>query len=1217
MKFRTIFYFELQCQLRQVSTWIYLGIAFLFPLFFSAIGKSSDNAVFLNAPSFLIFITVLASVIWLLTAGAIAGHAASRDVQTRMHPLTYTAPVSKVNYLGGRFLAAFLLNGLILLAIPVAFFLSFYIRTVEPSQMGPFRPEAFLTTYCYLSLPLAFIATAFQYAAAVLQRSAIVAYVVSILLFPVAFPLIGTTVAKLAGNWELVKLLDPVGISVISALDTWTAYEKNTRHISLEGPFGWNRLLWIGIALGFLVYTNFRFRFVHAVAGTWWNRFKRKRTTYTPTPVQSRIGEKPTLSIPQVQPFFGFSTHVRQTAAIAYSSFGLIAKSRAGLTIVGLLTVQMVVFANEYLEFRGVPQYPTTMNLLQMLTASLSDFQSPLIIIPILIAYYAGELVWFEREWGLNKISDTAPVSEWSLLLGKFLGLSLVIVVWLSFLMLAGILIPLTMGYTHTDFGVLLQALFGLQLPNYLLFAVLALAVHVVVNQKYLGHGVLLFVYLAMVFAARLGIEHNLLIYASDPGWLYTDMRGFGPYLGPWLWFKLYWACWAVLLAVGASVFWVRSMSQGLSMRLQLIRHRFTRPTAWTAVVAVVLILLSGSYIFYNTNVLNEYTTATERTTQQAEYEQTYGMYRNTLQPLLTGASLQVELFPEERKAEVRGTYQLVNRSESQVDSIHISTAWGLETGGIKFDQPAVQVLEDKQLGHHIYRLEKPLRQGDSLCLSFEVQYNPQGFPHKGIDVSIIENGSYFINYHWLPAIGYLPYRELKDTGDRKKYGLSEKAYPSLYNTAAVNRIMPGQELINFEAVVGTSEGQLGIAPGVLLRQWTEGGRSYFHYATSAPIRNTYSFFSARYATESATWDNPASGQAIDVRLYYHPGHGEHIERIVKSIQASFTYYTEKYGPYPYSHITIIERSGHGGELNAEPTTIDYGESFTFSNQQDNPWALDLVYFPIAHEIAHQWWGAAQLIPAHVEGGIVVSETLANYTALQVVEETYGKEHAQKLLSMWRKSYEVPRSRATAPLLESTDAFIGYRKGPIALHALTAYIGKDSVNEALNRLIGKYGSGKPPFATSLDLYRELKVVTPDTLQYFLEDYFEKNVYWQLKTIQAETQQLDSSYWEVNLRVKAQKMEVDSTGAEIPVPMDDWMEVGVFAPWQKEEGLAKLLYLQKHRIRSGEQTITLKVREKPARAGIDPNFLLIDLNLDDNIRIIKQEGVEEEPQNFID
>ena len=1117
-----------------------------------------------------------------------------------MHPLTYTAPVSKASYLGGRFLAAFLLNVLIHLTIPIAFMLSFYIRTVEPAHVGSFRSEAFLTTYCYLSLPLAFVATACQFAAAVLNRRAIVAYVVSILLFPITFPVIGTMVAKLAGNWDLVKLIDPVGISVISVMDTWTPYEKNTRLLGLEGIFLWNRILWISIALGFLAYTYFRFQFVHAVAGTWWSRMKRYRRV-TPAKGLNGIRENPPRPVLQVRTTFGFKTHVRQTWAIAGSSFRMIAKSKAGLTVVGLLSVQMVVFAIEYLEFRGVPQYPTTMNLLNILTASLRDFQSPLIIIPILIVFYAGELVWREREWGLNKISDATPISEWSLLLGKLFGLSLIVVMWLSFLMLAGVLIPVTMGYTHTNFGVLLQALFGLQLPNYLLFAVLALAVHVVVNQKYLGHGVMLLVYLAMVFAARIGIEHKLLIYASDLGWSYTDMRGFGPYLGPWLWFKLYWAGWAILLAVAARVLWVRSLSQSLPMRMQLMRHRFTRPTAWIAAVALVLMLSSGGYIFYNTNMRNDYTTATERATQQAEYEQTYSKYKDVPQPLLTGTRLQVELFPEERKAEVRGTYHLVNKSGSQVDSIHLATAWGLETGGIKFDRPAARVLEDKQLGHHIYRLEKPLQPGDSLTLIFEVLYNPQGFSHEGIGVSVIENGSYFINYHWLPAIGYQPYRELRDGGDRKKYGLNKKTYSSLNDTAIINQIMPGQELIHFEAVVGTAEGQTAIGPGALLREWSEGERNYFHYATSAPIRNTYSFFSASYAKQEAKWKNPDSGHTVEISLYYHPGHAEHVGRMLKSIQASFTYYTNRFGPYPYSHLTLIERSGYAGELNAEPTTIDYGESFTFSSQEDNPWALDLVYFPIAHEVAHQWWGAAQLLPAQVEGGIVVSETLANYSALQVVEETYGKEHAQKLLSMWRKSYEVPRSQAAAPLLQAMDPFLGYRKGPLALHALTEYMGKERVNEALRRLIEKFGSGKPPFATSLNLYRELQTVTPDSLQSLLKDYFEKNVYWHLKTVQSEASQLDSANWQVTLQLQASKVVVDSTGAEKAVPMDDWVQIGIFAPREKGKEWGKPLFLQKHRIRSGEQTVTVEVPEKPARAGIDPYYLLFDLDIDDNTK----------------
>ena len=32
-------------------------------------------------------------------------------------------------------------------------------------------------------------------------------------------------------------------------------------------------------------------------------------------------------------------------------------------------------------------------------------------------------------------------------------------------------------------------------------------------------------------------------------GWTYSDMNGFGPFIEPFVWFKLYWTAWAILLA--------------------------------------------------------------------------------------------------------------------------------------------------------------------------------------------------------------------------------------------------------------------------------------------------------------------------------------------------------------------------------------------------------------------------------------------------------------------------------------------------------------------------------------------------------------------------------------------------------------------------------------------------------------------------------------------
>src|SRR6185295_411108 len=147
---------------------------------------------------------------------------------------------------------------------------------------------------------------------------------------------------------------------------------------------------------------------------------------------------------------------------------------------------------------------------------------------------------------------------EWALFLGKFLGLALVLAVWMAILALAGVLVQLRMGYHQFELGLSLKVLLGLQLPEYLLFALLALVVQALVAQKYVGHLVALLAFAFILFANRLGIEHDLLVYGSAPRWSYTDMRGFGPSLGPWRWFILYWSAWALLLAVVARLLWVR-----------------------------------------------------------------------------------------------------------------------------------------------------------------------------------------------------------------------------------------------------------------------------------------------------------------------------------------------------------------------------------------------------------------------------------------------------------------------------------------------------------------------------------------------------------------------------------------------------------------------------------------------------------------------------------
>ncbi|KAA5543455.1 ABC transporter permease/M1 family aminopeptidase [Adhaeribacter rhizoryzae] len=1192
MKFWNIFRFEFGYLVQRLSTWLYLAILLAFTFLMKLVITPGDG-VYANNTFHITAITVIGSLIWLVMSASIAGEAAARDVQTQMHPLTYTAPVTKLNYLGGRFLAAFAVNALLLLALPVGVLLSFYLPGLDQGELLPFRPWAYLSVYLFIALPSAFVATALQFSLAALSRQVMTSYLAGLLLALVA-QIIAVAAAKLFGNWDLVKLLDPIGVTGIigNELQTWTPTEKNTRLVTLEGLFLLNRVWWLSVAAGFLSLTYFRFSFAAPVTNGRRRLFKRQPKVQAMATAETAILRVPAITVPQVQRNFGFKTNYYQTLTIAGASFRKIAKSPAGLTLIAAIALLSAVFGNKIMTEFGIPLLPTTQQVIAYLATPVGNLNTPLVIIPLLIIYFTGELVWQERAEGLSEIADATPITEWVLFTGKFLGLSLIILAWMALLMAGGIGMQLGLGYHKLEIGLYLQTLFGLQLLNYLLFALLALVVHVVVNQKYIGYLAMLLVISFMAFPATFGVEHNLLIFDSDPGWWYTDMRGFGATLGPWLWFKLYWLAWALLLAVVAKLLWPRGRAQGLKYHLLLAQRRFTRPTTWVAIIGVGLLLTLGSFIFYNTNVLNEYLTGADLNEQKAEYERRYSQYQNTPQPHLTATKLHVEIYPAQQQVEIQAAYTLVNKNALPIDSIHLSSVSGIAINKIKFNRPAAGVLIDQELSHYIYALKQPLQPGDSLLVNFVVHYQPQGFQNNGPNALVMENGTSFTNYDLLPTIGYQRYREINDAVLRKKYQLATRpAIPALYDAEA--RKKPGStDQTTLEAIVGTAKNEVAVAPGRLHQTWTAGGRRYFHYKTDASIGSEYTFLSAQYAVQESNWHNVA------IRIYYHPDHAININRMLRSAKASLAYYTEQFGPYPYKYFTLVERAGvGGGGATADAGIIYYGEQNTLMKPDDGPNGFDLPYYILAHEVAHQWWGLARLTPANVEGAGVLIEGLAVYSGMQVLEKNYGNKHLQQYVDYLHSFYAMPRSLATASLLQANEPFLYYRKGGLALYALRKYISQEKVNGALRRLLQKRTSGALPLPTTLNLYQELQNITPDSLNYLLHDLFKENTYWRLKTKQFTAAQTKAGNWQVTLKVQAQKVVVAATGSENEVPMQDWLEVGIF-----EEGkeATEPLYLQMHRIRSGEQTIKVTVPRKPERGGIDPNHLMIDLRLDDNI-----------------
>jgi ABC-2 type transport system permease protein len=242
----------------------------------------------------------------------------------------------------------------------------------------------------------------------------------------------------------------------------------------------------------------------------------------------------------------------------------------------------------------------------------------------------------------------------------------------------------------------------------------------------------------------------------------------------------------------------------------------------------------------------------------------------------------------------------------------------------------------------------------------------------------------------------------------------------------------------------------------------------------------------------------------------------------------------------------------------------------------------------------------------------MMSETMAEYSALMVMQQKYGSDHMRRFLKHELDRYlrgragEIRRERSL--VLVQNEAYVWYQKGGQVMYALADYIGEDKVNLALHNFLMQYG-----YANSDDAHRgkypdtrqfvdALRAQTPPELQYYISDAFENIVLYDNKVVSATVAATPDHKYKVTLNVSARKVKSDGSGNETAMPLHDLMDIGVFTGKKDEE---KPLYVKKEWITQPTQTFAIIVDQMPTRAGIDPYNKLIDRNSDDNMTDIEK------------
>jgi ABC-2 type transport system permease protein len=1229
--FWEFFRFEMRFRMKSISTYVYFAVWFAFSFLsvasesFGGVG-ASNGKVLLNGPYANTLNEFYCCAFGMIIMAAIFGTSMLRDFQRDTYQILFTKPVSKFAYLGGRWAGSFVTTVFAFSGMLFGTFCGTFAPWADHTRIGPNHLWWYLQPFLSITVVQIFFMGSLFFMVAALTRRIFIVYLQGAAFFMLY--LVGlavfTATRSLEHFWS--GILDPVGILLFNNVTRyWTVIEQNTLLLPWDfsgyspGVFLYNRLLWTAVGLAALGALWIFFP-MSVEALTARSRGKRAAKARLEEEQEDQQVERPirTLSpsrLPSVRQIFGLGTSFTQYLSLTRLRMRTITREIPFWVITALLVVEAAVNGHFAGHFDGVDVWPVTYLMLQAVEGG------AMLFLYIVATLYAAELIWRERDNHFEGIHDALPVSEGSDWLSKFTAIVLVEAALLAVAMVVGIVSQTIAGYYRYEIGQYLKELYLVTFPQVAAFALLALFVQTLVSNKFVGHGIVIGIFVLQPILFNFGWENSLYLPGEVPAYTYSDMNGYGHFVPALFWSIAYWFSIFAFLGVVSVAYARRGADDWLRARTRLALQRAPRLIP-AAALWLVCAAGAGVWYFYNAHVRNEYLTGNDRRRIQADYERQFKKYELLPQPKTTAVDARIDIYPERRSFAGTGRYTLQNKTAAPISQIHL-TDEHQSVSNVWFDRPFHLVSRAPRNLYAIYTLDRPLLPGEVLTCTFSVGHTSRGFRDGNELPEFAYNGTFF-DADYFPQIGYDRGFELDDPRRRReqKLGpLEEMAPRGEPLHSRINLFTTNSDWITYHTVVSTSGDQIAIAPGYLQRAWQQGGRRFYEYSMgNTHILDFYAYISARFTTRKEVYSGP-NGR-VNLEVYYDPVHTYDIDGMLAASRAGLDYFQMHYSPYEFAQYRILEFPRYRTFAQSFPNTVPFSEGIGFIERMLHKDDVDLTYFVTAHELAHQWW-AHQLIGAQVQGSNMMSETLAQYSAYMVMEHKYGKDYMRKVLAYYLDRYLRGRAsevRHEPPLaLVQREPYVWYEKGGQILYTLADYIGEDRIDNALRNFLMQYryanannqvdaahGSGNAAEQVYPDtrmLVDAIYAETPPDLRYLVDDGFNRIVLYDNKAISAVWKKIADGKYQVTLKVQARKVQADGNGVETPMPLADYIDIGVFSGKKDEQ---KPLYFQREKLTQEYQTFTIVVDQQPTRAGIDPYNKLIDRIADDNVIDVTRE-----------
>ena len=1178
--------FELRYYLKQPSFYVTALMFFLLAFFAAAteavkIGGGGDV---LENGAYAIFRTLGTMVIFsMFLVVNFVGSTAIRNQAFLMEELVYSKPVSSFHYQLGRFLGATFVTLLVFIAVPLGSLVGSLMPWVDPQRFGPVVLQHYVSAYWLLAAPSIFVLSALFFAVAHFFRSMMAMYLTAVVML-ISYIIVGNYLDT-PDMRHLAALGDPFGLrTFIDFTRYWTVSEKNERVVEFTGVLLQNRLLWIGIGLAILAAFGglFRpFKLAPRAAG-------RKVAAVKPPTISAQALWYPSQT-PSVWQQFWLRTRFEMKQILASAPFKV------------LLVIALFDLAAPLFDPQGrydVPNLPLTQIMVDLIVTSTG------LLLTLVTVYYCAEVVWRERSTGMGDIIDATPAHNLVFWASKLCGvMSVFVLMYISFA-LATIGYQSVKGVEDLDLVQYLVRLGYFQLLPCLYVVILAFLLQVISPNKYVGMFLFVLYFIATQTLTGFDFSHNMYHYSFAPAAPFSDLNRFGWTLTTQHWYMLYWGALALVFFVLGYGLYQRGPAQPLALRFKQLRYQLGAVGQSLVLCGALVFVSSGGWIYYNTRVLNHYVTNDELMDMQADYEKAFKQYENDPLLVATDVKLQVEIYPQQGRMETIATQIMVNKFDKPLQKLLVN--YPSDSTELTITAPGATLSKrDRRFEIAWLEFATPIQPGQQVEVQITAVRQHRGFVDVNADNLLVENGTFLNNQDLLGVFGYQSSRLLQDRHERAKRDLAPiERLPKLEDTTHHHESGFGraEDFINFEATIGTDADQTAIAPGYLQKQWQDNGRAYFHYKMDKPMFNFYSVLSARLAVKKEVY------KGVSLEIYYHPTHAFNLDTMMQSLKDSLDYFNEAFGPYQHQQMRIIEFPGYRRFAQSFANTVPYSELIGFTSDLSDPSTIDLPYYVTAHEMAHQWWGH-QVGTANVQGSQVIPESLAQYSALRVMERKYGETKLRKFLRFELDRYL--RDRGTEkigeqPLLRAENQnYIHYQKGSVVMMAIKDRIGAATLDAGLKAFAHEFLYKQDPYPTTLDLVRHIKAGVSTEDQRFIDQLFNEITLYDLRLIKVEKTELANQRQQLTLTIDAKRQVADAKGKESEQPLDEWVEIGVFSQDPDDFSIEQQpLYLQKHRLHSGEQRIQIEVPTRGAFVGVDPLIKFIDRDSVDNTQAIK-------------